>query len=98
MRLTIVVPDSNVGVDGVFHQLDLSNCQIPSNVHALQWYETDGEIEFVLNSDRTKPMNETITVLPSWANFCVTAWEAWTPPVAPVDPTDPTTPTGTTSP
>ena len=55
--------------------LDLSSCNIPSNIHALQWYETEGEIEFVDNPDRTKPMNEIINELPSWAHACVTIWE-----------------------
>jgi len=76
MRLTIIPSDKNVGVDNEFLiNLDLTNCGIPSDVHALQWYETEGEIEFIDNPDRTKQPNEIITTLPTWANFCVTVWQ-----------------------
>jgi hypothetical protein len=72
MRLTIVPVDKTVGVGGFFYSnLDLSSCGIPDNVHALQWYETEGEIEF---NGRPKPQNELITELPVWANACVTKW------------------------
>jgi hypothetical protein len=75
MRLTIIPSDKKIGVDNLFFSdLDLSSCAIPTNIHALQWYETEGEIEFVNNSDRTKPQNEIISELPVWANACVTKW------------------------
>lgn len=75
MRLTIVPSDNKVGVDNLFFDsIDLSICNIPSNIHALQWYDTEGEIEFTNNPDRTKPQNETISALPAWANACVTKW------------------------
>jgi hypothetical protein len=75
MRLTIVPSDKKVGVDNVFYSgLDLSSCAIPANIHALQWYETEGEVEFVDNPDRTKPQNELISELPVWANSCITKW------------------------
>lgn len=75
MRLTIIPSDNNVGIDNQFFiGLDLTNANIPSNIHALQWYETEGEIEFVDNSDRTKPMNVVIIDLPSWASACVDIW------------------------
>lgn len=75
MRLTIIPIDNKVGIDEEFFgSLDLSNCNIPSNVHALQWYETEGEIEFITNPDRTKPQNEIISELPVWANACVNKW------------------------
>jgi hypothetical protein len=71
MRLTIIPSDGAVYKDGYsFSGLDLSS--VPANVHALQWYETEGEIEF---SGKPKPQNETITELPSWANDCVVKWE-----------------------
>jgi hypothetical protein len=74
MRLTIIPSDGAVYKNGYsFSKLDLSS--VPANVHALQWYETEGEIEFINNSDKTKPQNETITELPSWANDCVIKWE-----------------------
>lgn len=75
MRLTIIPSDNNVGVDNEFLiGLDLANCNIPANIHALQWYGTEGEIEFIDNPDRTKPMNKIITELPTWANACITTW------------------------
>ena len=75
MKLTIIPSDGLVGVDNqFFSNLDLATCTIPANVHALQWYETEGEVEFISNPDRTKPQNEIISVLPVWANACVTVW------------------------
>lgn len=75
MRLTIIPIDGNVSVDNqVFVNLDLSSCNIPNDIHAFQWYETEGELEFIDNPDRTKPMNQIITVLPNWANACVDLW------------------------
>jgi len=84
MRLTIIPSDSFVAVDGdsSHRPLDLSTCGIPQNVHALQWYEIEGEIEFIDNPDRTKPQNEVITALPTWAEACVLVWMQWTPPTS----------------
>ena len=71
MKLTIIPVDSAVYKDGYCYSgLDLSS--VPANVHALQWYETKGEIEF---SGIPKPQNETITELPNWANTCLTKWD-----------------------
>jgi hypothetical protein len=93
MRLTIVPSDNKVVVNGdnSHYPLDLSACNIPTNVHALQWYETEGEVEF---DGKPKPQNEDITELPEWALACVAVWEAWTPPVSPSVQDQPTT-TGT---
>jgi len=80
MKLTIIPTDGSVGENGVFYNgLDLSSCNIPADVHALQWQDTAGWIEY----DTTIP-NETITELPAWANCCMTKWtEANNPPVVP---------------
>jgi len=80
MKLTIIPTDGSVGENGVFYNgLDLSSCNIPADVHALQWQDTAGWIEY----DITIP-NETITELPAWANCCMTKWtEANNPPVVP---------------
>lgn len=88
MRLTIVPVDGFVNVDGnqKFQPFDLSGCGIPDDVHALQWYETRGWIEFRDNDDdpfTPKPANQEIDELPAWANACVQVWEQWTPPPAP---------------
>lgn len=80
MQLTIIVEDNGVYVNREIRMpLDLSNCGIPSDIHALQWNGTVGWLEFVDNPDGTKPQNETISVLPSWANACVDEWNKWTP-------------------
>lgn len=45
MRLTIIPEDGFVSIDGIhFSNLDLSF--IASNIHAIQWYDTFGEIEY----------------------------------------------------
>jgi hypothetical protein len=80
MKLTIIPVDKTVYVDGNSRVLDLSSCGIPVNIHALQWYETEGEVEF---NSKPKPPNEIIEALPEWANACVSVWEAWTPPPPP---------------
>lgn len=69
MRLTIIVEDKSIGIDGVFYfPVDLTNCGIPANVHALQWHTDKGWIEF------TDKPNEDITVLPQWALACIEVW------------------------
>lgn len=77
MRLTIIPSDSAVYVDSVCKILDLSNCEIPVDVHALQWFETKGWIEFkdIDNDPFTpKPANELIEELPQWALNCYQVW------------------------
>lgn len=47
MRLTIIPSDRSIGIDGKFLlniQQDLS--WIPQNIHAVQWNQTRGEVEF----------------------------------------------------
>jgi hypothetical protein len=74
MKLTIIPVDGAVYKDGYcYSRLDLSG--VPSNVHALQWKNTTGWVEFVDNDDGTKPQNEPITSLPDWANTCLTKWD-----------------------
>lgn len=86
MRLTIIPSDNAVYKDGVMKAwtspaLDLSGCGIPSNVHALQWYDTVGEIEFDPPTPVSpKPQNQQINELPQWALNCVAVWDAWSPP------------------
>jgi hypothetical protein len=69
MRLTIIPKDYAVYIAGVpYSPLDMSS--VPVNVHALQWFDTSGWIEF------TNAPTEQITELPSWAITCVQEWEA----------------------
>ena len=45
MKLTIIPVDGSVGEDGKFYTgLNLSSCNIPPNVHALQWNGVAGWI------------------------------------------------------
>jgi hypothetical protein len=79
MRLTIVTETSSVGKNGVFYDdLNLTQCQIPSNVWALQWQENSGWIEF----DTPIP-NEDITSLPAWAEACLQVWDVANTPIPP---------------
>lgn len=87
MRLTIIPIDNAVYVDGECRiPLDLSGCGIPSDIHALQWYQTRGWVEFSDDGDpfTTKKPNEDIFELPGWATACVQVWNDWIPPEAPV--------------
>ena len=79
MKLTIIPADGSVGEDGVFYLgLNLSSCSIPADVHALQWQDTAGWIEY-----NTPMPNEPITELPAWANCCMTKWTEANTPVPP---------------
>jgi len=79
MKLTIIPADGSVGEDGVFYNsLDLSSCNIPANVHALQWGGVAGWIEF-----KDPVPNEEITSLPAWANCCMAKWEEANTPKPP---------------
>lgn len=84
MKLTIIPVDGSVGIDEKFYiNLDLSSCNIPKNVHALQWDGVLGSIEF-----NTPIANEEITVLPQWALDCEAIWTAEnTKPADPLPPT-----------
>ena len=74
MNLVIIPIDGAVYVDGYcFSNLDLSVA--PANVHALQWKNDKGWIEFKDLDNSTKPQNQSITELPSWANACKVKWD-----------------------
>jgi hypothetical protein len=83
MKLTIIPVDGSVGENNKFYNdLNLSSCDIPADVHALQWNGVSGWIEF----KDTVP-NEEITALPSWANCCMTKWTEANTPIEPKPPT-----------
>jgi hypothetical protein len=75
MRITIIPSDSLVIVDGKsVSNLDLS--AIPTHIHAIQWYDKEGEIEWVDELGRLIK-NETIVsfdefqwVIDAWAVGC----------------------------
>lgn len=72
MKLTIIPVDGSIGKNGKFYlELDLSSCGIPSDVHALQWQDTAGWIEY----ESATVQNQDITELPTWATACVTKWD-----------------------
>ena len=71
MKLTIIKDDGAVYKDNKpYYKLPLST--IPSDVHALQWNNGKGHIEFI---DNVKA-NEEITELPLWANNALTTWQS----------------------
>lgn len=73
MKLSIIPSDGTVAKDNVaYTELDLTSVNIPADVHALQWKETQGHIEFVDNVQAP----EAITELPTWANNCISLWES----------------------
>jgi hypothetical protein len=79
MRLTVIPDDACVSIDGLAYlYLDLANCGVPENIHAFQWYETYGELEFkrtFQNGVFTHPVNEIISTLPDWALSAKEKWE-----------------------
>jgi hypothetical protein len=68
MRLTIIPIDKVVYKDGVPY-FNLNMPFIPENIHALQWYENVGEIEY------KGLINESINSLPEWADLAVAEWD-----------------------
>jgi hypothetical protein len=84
MNLVIIPADSTVIKNSVaISGLDLTPCNIPADVHALQWQDTSGWIEYI----GADVPNEDITVLPDWANACLAVWQtAYDAIPAPTDP------------
>jgi hypothetical protein len=81
MKLTIIPSD------GAVYENDLCYSGLtwegtPTNVHALQWLDVAGWIEY----NNGQP-NEDITVLPDWANNAMAAWTVANTPVPPTPPT-----------
>lgn len=71
MRLSIIPEDNAIVKNGnglLFSNNlnDYLSTNIPSDVHALQWNENSGEIEYVEHGRA----NEPISVLPDWATEC----------------------------
>ena len=60
MRLVITPDDGRVSVDGYYFE-DMSN--LDNTIHAVQWYDTWGEVEFktqLVGSQKVKPENQLI--------------------------------------
>jgi hypothetical protein len=69
MKLTIIPSDNAVYKNLKFNK-DLLWDGTPENVHALQWENDLGWIEY-----SNEFLNETITQLPDWALNALAAWE-----------------------
>lgn len=70
-HITIIPDDGAVYVNGqAIIDMDLSECNIPEDVHALQYHNGTGEIE-------TKSFGPNIQFieLPQWAVCCVEKWK-----------------------
>ena len=74
-RITITPTDTRCSVDEVgYSGVDMST--VPADIHAVQWYDVEGWIEYKVNDQGIKPDNEVITsmapfeaVLASWATI-----------------------------
>jgi hypothetical protein len=76
MRVTIIPSDGFVSVDNEgYNDLDLSF--MDADIHALQWYDTDGEIEYQDARGRATH-NVAITSLEQFEYWdqCYAAWQA----------------------
>ena len=91
MKITIIPSDQAVYKDGVSY-FDLTLNSIPIDVHALQWDNNAGHIEY---KNHVKP-NEFISSLPQWANDAVVIWQqAYDADQAAIEAADQPTTTGT---
>jgi hypothetical protein len=77
MKLTIIPNDGSVYKNNIIYT-NLTWLETPSNIHALQWLDTEGSIEY---NDGTP--NESINVLPQWANNALNAWNVANTPITP---------------
>lgn len=75
MRLTIIPSDGAVYEDGLSYS-DLIWEGTPADVHALQWFDTQGWIEY-----EGSKVNEAITALPQWALNAMDAWTVANTPI-----------------
>lgn len=93
MRVTIIVDDNVVIVEGQSEKVDCSGL-VAKNIHAVQWYSTVGEVEY--SSDLTtgdRKANDKITDISPFQSYI----DAWTvaaqtpivkPPLPVIDPVD----------
>ena len=55
MRMSIIVSDKAINIDGVYlDRIGQDLSWIPSNIHAVQWYDTWGEIEYTDQDNNEK--------------------------------------------
>lgn len=84
MKLSIIPSDGTVCEDGKCYT-NLVWGDTPADVHALQWQDNAGWIEY----NDGKP-NENITALPAWVNNAEAAWTEANTPTPPPEPVPPT--------
>lgn len=73
MRITIIPSDSRVAINGVgYDGINLSS--IDPSIHAVQWYDTDGEVE-IKDARGRMVENRVITSFDEFA-FVIPLWEA----------------------
>ena len=77
MRVSIIVADKVVCVDGVCHQVIMPS--LSPGLHAIQWYETWGEEEWA-NENGVMQSNNAITSFEEYS-WCIELWnvahQAW---------------------
>ena len=67
MKLTYIKFGKNVGIDGEFLKID--NLVFDSEVDAIQWYDTYGEIEFINRQQRNNEIFEDIDYIQPLIDF-----------------------------
>lgn len=77
MRLSIIPEDRAVvknmqGINFPDALNDYIATPIPADIHALQWHNDAGEIEYVEHGRANEPISE----LPAWASECAALHEA----------------------
>ena len=80
MRVTVVVPDNVVCIDGdCIGGIDMSS--VPPLVRAMQWYETYGDVEST-DPETGRPINTIITSLDDYQGV-IAQWEEKKHPLIP---------------
>jgi hypothetical protein len=90
MRVTIIVDDNKVVVEGIAYTIDCS-ALIEADVHAVQWFGDRGEIEFSTDPDTGNRLPNAMITDVSPFQFLIDAWmtEAQKPEPEPETPTAP---------
>lgn len=73
MRLIIIRADAFCSIDGVGYS-DLSMSSVPVDVHAVQWFDTEGWVEFTEDLSGYKKPNEPITSLDAYQQV-ISEWQ-----------------------
>ena len=73
MRITIIREDGYVSIDGVgYHNIDMSS--VSEEIHAVQWYDTEGDIEFITIKGKHKKPNQTIESISDFQQI-ISLWQ-----------------------